>query len=72
VSVPALPPYDRSARCQKCGGGVISVLYVKHEDVMRRSCTTCLHNWNEAPLDRAERLKFEERMERLKKRARTD
>jgi len=39
---------------------------------MRRSCSVCSHNWNEAPLDKAERLKFEQRIERLKKRAQTD
>jgi hypothetical protein len=45
---------------------------VRHEDVMRRHCSVCSHNWNEAPLDKAERLKFQERIERLKKRAQTD
>jgi len=72
VSVSALPTYDRSTKCRKCGSGVVGVLYIKHEDVMRRSCSVCSHNWNEAPLDKAERLKFEQRIERLKKRAQTD
>jgi hypothetical protein len=72
VSVPALPTYDRSTKCRKCGSGVVDVLYVQHEDVMRRHCSVCSHNWNEAPLDKAERLKFQERIERLKKRAQTD
>jgi predicted secreted Zn-dependent protease len=45
---------------------------VQHEDVMRRTCSVCSHNWNEAPLDKAERLKFQERIERLKKQERIE
>jgi len=72
VSVPALPTYDRSTKCRKCGSGVVGVLYVQPEDVMRRTCSVCSHNWNEAPLDKAERLKFQERIERLKKQERIE
>ena len=69
----SLPRYSgTNVPCPKCGVSVVASKYRKDVDMMRRVCATCGYEWNELPLDRASRMEFETRVERMNKRAQTD
>lgn len=43
-----------SDTCKKCGGSLVTVVYERATDTLRKSCSRCGHYWWEPPLDRKE------------------
>lgn len=67
MSQPALPTFDPKNPCRKCGHLHSVVQYLKPKDVLARTCKLCGHQWDEAPLDRADREKWARFIERHRK-----
>lgn len=51
ITRPVVKATEMTGKCEKCGGGQVTMVYDENHDQLQITCYFCSHTWEAAPID---------------------